>query len=43
MHGIDAYKKRSDITENKKYIVYTFNLLGISFPKDEYFEDNSKS
>ena len=42
MYGIDAHKKRCDIIRKKKYIVYIFNLLGISFPKNDYFEENSK-
>ena len=43
MYGIEAHKKRCDIIEKKKYIVYIFNLLGISFTKNDYFEENSKS
>ena len=34
MYGIEAHKKRCDVTEKKKYIVYIFNLLGIPFPKN---------
>ena len=42
MYGIEAHKKRCDIIEKKKYIVYIFNLLGISLPKNDYLEENSK-
>ena len=43
MYGIEAHKKRCDIIEKKKYIVYIFNLLGISFPKNDYFEESPKN
>lgn len=43
MYGIEAHKKRCDIIEKKIYIVYIFNLFGIPFSKNDYFEENSKN
>ena len=32
-----------DISNNLDTIVYIFNLLGISFPKNDYFEESPKN
>ena len=42
MYGIEAHKKRCDIIEKKKYIVFIFNLLGIPFTKNESTNENYK-
>lgn len=42
MYGIESHEKRCDIIGKKKYIVFIFNLLGIPFPKEYSFDENSK-
>ena len=42
MYGIESHEKRCDIIGKKKYIVFIFNLLGIHFPKEYSFDENSK-
>ena len=36
MYGIEAHRKRCDILEKKKYIIFIFNLLGIPLDNKEY-------
>ena len=43
MYGIESHKKRCDIIEKKKYIIFIFNLLGIPFPKNDSFDDCFKN
>ena len=42
MYGIEAHSKRCDIIQRKKYIIFIFNLFGITLPKNTEEKEKSK-